>query len=110
MRKIQVHFHVTNYTVTFNSLFESPGFLFFHALGTTIAEAICYTKSSTLQVVMYKTVQVFSVVFGKATALLLRQHRKRKRWRFGALKLASAPEGKVFFFLVILSISRTVCV
>lgn len=53
MRKIQVHFHVTNYTVAFNSLFESPGFLFFQALGTTIAEAICYTKSRTLQVVQF---------------------------------------------------------
>lgn len=41
--QIQVHFNIMNYTVVFNFVFESPGFLFFQAVGTTIAEAISYT-------------------------------------------------------------------
>ena len=73
--QIQVHFNITNYTVVFNFVFESPGFLFFQAVGTTIAEEICYANYKQITISA-----VFSVVPEKAAALLRRHRRRVEVW------------------------------
>lgn len=100
--QIQVHFNIMNYTVVFNFVFESPGFLFFQAVGTTIAEAISYTYYR-----RWPLSTVLSVVPEKAAALL-RRYRKRRRVEVWSTEVCSCSRRKSIL-LVILSHSRTVC-
>lgn len=71
-KQTQVHFNITTNTIGFNSVFESPAFLF-QAIGTAIAEAICYANHREIKS------RVFSVP-KKAAALFKKTQEKRQCW------------------------------
>lgn len=72
-KQTQVHFNITTNTTGFNSVFESPAFLFFQAIVTAIAEAICYANHREIKS------RVFSVP-KKAAAHFKKTQEKKKRW------------------------------